>query len=422
MHPNDPSPRPAPTRGPNLPTLVVAAAVSALAMTMFVPAVPMIANDFGSGAAAVQLGLAIYLVTTAIVQLIVGPLSDLYGRRPVLLWSMVLFVIGTLVCVFAGDVATFLMGRVLQGASSAGLVLSRTIIRDVYGRDKAASMIGYLVMAMAVAPMLGPWIGGEVAEAVGWQGIFVLLGIVGVISVLTIWRGLSETNVNLGRPIGTQFASYRALLSSRAYWVFAATGSCASAVFFAFLGAAPQIADTVLGMSPASYGAWFACCAGGYAFGNFLSGRFAERFGLGPMIVAGATSTLLGTAAVATAFAAGIEHPFGLFGLIALVGIGNGLVLPSNIAAAISIRTDAAGAASGLLGTIQTGTGAVASVIAAVVVGDGSAVMAFCAVIVTFGAIAFVFALLSLRELGGDGDRSEPGGLRLGRAGGQTAG
>ena len=295
---------------PHLLTLVIAAAVSALAMTMFVPAVPSIARDFATDPALVQLGLSIYLVTTAIVQLAVGPMADLKGRRPVLLYAMMLFVLGTAICVFAPNVTWFLIGRVLQGASSAGLVLSRTIIRDLYGRERAASMIGYVVMAMAVAPMIGPWIGGVIDETFGWRGIFILLGAVGILSTLAIWFDLAETNATLGRPIREQIEAYRSLGGNRAYWIFAATGAFASGVFFAFLGAAPQVADTVLGMTPSRYGAWFAFCAGGYALGNFLSGRFAERMGLERMILLGACFTLAGSVSIGAAFALGFEHPF----------------------------------------------------------------------------------------------------------------
>lgn len=380
---------------PLIGTLVAAAAVAALAMTMFVPSIPSLARSFGVAEAKMQLGLSVFLATTAIVQLVCGPLSDLYGRRPVLAAAMGLFCVGTAMCLVAPSVGWFLAGRVVQGAAAAGMVLSRTIIRDLYGRDRAASMIGYTVMAMAVAPMIGPWIGGMLDEAAGWTATFWVLAAIGLATLMLIVLRLPETNGTLGRPLGSQLDAYRDLLGTRDFWVFAATGSAASAIFFSFLGGASQVAANALRMSPSHYGAWFAFCAAGYVFGNFLSGRYAERVGLGPMIVAGATIGLIGPLAIVVSAWVGWGHPFALFGWIAFVGVGNGMVLPSNIAAAVSVRPDAAGAASGLVGTVQTMTGAVASAFAAWAVADGAALMPLGLTLLGFAVPAVALALAS---------------------------
>ena len=385
-------------RRPKLVTLVMAAAVATLAMTMFVPSIPSLARDFGVSETLVQFGLSGFLAVTAIVQLLCGPFSDLYGRRPVLIVCMALFVVGTLVCMAAATPALFLAGRVLQAASAAGMVLSRTVLRDIYPREKAASMIGYTVMAMAVAPMVGPWIGGVLDESVGWRGSFAVMGAVGAVSLALVILDLPETNAARGRAFEEQRLAYRDLLSTPAFWIFVATGSLSSSIYFAFLGGAAQIATTTLGMTPASYGAWFAFCAGGYVFGNFLSGRFAERTGLGAMIVAGTTFALLGPVAILLAFSAGATHPFALFGWIALVGVGNGMVLPSNIAAAVSLRPDAAGAASGLLGTLQTLTGAVGATVAAWIVRAGDRPVPFALFLLLIALGATLFGVLSARE------------------------
>ena len=384
---------------PHLVTLIVAAAVGTLALTMFIPSMPGMAEAFGTSYANVQLALSLYLFTTAIVQLACGPLSDLYGRRPVMLWGMVLFTSGTVLCLVAPTIEWLLVGRTIQAASATGLVLARTVIRDLYEREKAASMIGYTVMAMAVAPMVGPWIGGLLDEAMGWRGTFYVLLAIGFGSIALIYFDLRETNRTLGRPFFEQVAAYRALLTDPAYWMFVGAGSFASAVFFGFLGGAPKLADVSLQMSPSQYGAWFAFCAGGYAFGNFLSGRFTERVGLARMIVFGAILSASGPAAIALSFAFGWWTPFALFGWIGLTGIGNGMVLPSNVAGAISVRPDAAGAASGLLGTLQTMTGAIASVAAAWAIGDGTQALPFALVLLSAGLIGLGFAFACMRAL-----------------------
>ena len=384
---------------PHLATLILAAAVGTLALTMFIPSMPGMADAFGTSYATVQLALSLYLFVTAVVQLASGPLSDLYGRRPVMIGGMLLFVAGTVLCLVAPSIEWLLAGRVIQGASAVGLVLSRTVIRDLYEREKAASMIGYTVMAMAVAPMIGPWLGGLLDEVVGWTGTFYALLAVGVLTTALVYWDLDETNRTMGRPVREQIGAYRSLLTTPAYWIFVGTGSFVSAIFFGFLGGAPKLADAALGMSPASYGAWFAICAGGYAFGNFLSGRFTERVGLLRMIRAGAVVSLSGPVGIAASFALGWDHPFALFGWIGLTGVGNGMVLPSNVAGAISIRPDAAGAASGLVGTLQTMTGALASVVATWAVGDGTGALPFAIALIVFGLLGVVFANLCGRAL-----------------------
>ena len=393
---------PAPTlrgRAPHLVTLVAVTAVPTLATTMFVPSMTSIADDLRASYAAVQLGLSVFLLVTAFVQLLCGPLSDIYGRRPVLVWTMAIYLAGTAMCIGAPTVEWFLAGRVLQGASAAGLVLGRTVLRDIYERDRAASMIGYTIMAMAVGPMVGPWIGGMIDEAVGWRGTFWLLGAIGLATWLAVLGDLPETNRTLGRPLAAQRAAYRDLLGRRDFWTFAATGSLSAAIYFGFLGGAAQIADRLLGMTPAQYGAWFAFCAGGYMLGNFLSGRFAERVGLGRMILLGAGVSVLGPLATLLSFALGWLHPFALFGWVALVGVGNGMVLPSNVAAGVSVRPDAAGAASGLLGTLQTLSGAAASVVAALVVGDGLRAVPFALTLLLFAVLALASATLAARAI-----------------------
>ena len=391
------------SRLPLIGALVAATAVSALAMTMFVPSIPSLAGHFDVPEATMQLGLSLFLATTAVAQFVSGPLSDLYGRRPVLVVALSLFCVGTAACLLAPSVSWFLIGRVLQGTGAAGMVLSRTILRDLYDRDRAASMIGYTVMAMAVAPMLGPWIGGVLDERVGWQGTFWVLAAFGLATLMLVVRRLPETNAALGRPLGAQREAYRSLLSSREFWLFAATGSAASAVFFGFLGGAAQVAAGALDMSPSAYGAWFAFCAAGYLLGNFLSGRFAEEVGLGTMILAGATIGLVGPVAILASALAGWLHPFAVFGWVALVGIGNGMVLPSNIAAAVSVRPDAAGAASGLVGTLQTLTGAIASALAAWMVGGGGSVTPLAVTLLSFAVPAVLLAAGSRRAISRSG-------------------
>ncbi|MEL6435426.1 MAG: multidrug effflux MFS transporter [Pseudomonadota bacterium] len=371
---------------PALIILVLLAAVSPLAINMFVPSMPSIGTDLGAPYAQVQWGLSLYLVFTAILQPISGPLSDRIGRRPVLLISLVLFLIGTAICMLAPTITVFLIGRVIQSASAAGMVLSRTIVRDIYPREKSASIIGYVVMGMAVAPMIGPAIGGAIDGALGWRASFAFLGLCGLVTLIATYFRLPETNQHMGATLAQQTAHWREALSMQAFWLYAGCASLTSCVFFGFLGGGPAVSSMTFGLTPFEYGLWFALCAGGYAFGNFLSGRFSETVGIEAMMRRGAFVTLGGVTITLVAFSLGFANAAALFIPLSLIGVGNGMTLPNVIAATISLKPEAAGAVSGLLGALQIGIGAAGSVFGGYEVGsDGSPI--------NLAVMLFVFAV-----------------------------
>lgn len=377
-------------RRPHLATLVLASAVSPLAINMFVPSIPSIASEFGASYATVQLGLSLFLAMVAVLQLAIGPLSDLVGRRPVMLAGMVLFLAGTVITLVASDATTFLIGRVIQSASATGIVLSRAVVRDLFSQDRAASMIGYVTMGMAVAPMIGPAIGGVVDAVFGWRASFWILLALGLVALGTLAIDLPETNAHRGVPPRTQLRIYGQLLRSGRFWLFTLAATLSAAVFFGFLGGGPAIASGPLAMSPAEYGLWFALCALGYMIGNYLSGRFSERIGVIRMVFFGCLVTLIGPLLTGLAYALGGFGAVTLFMPMLLVGVGNGMTIPNATAGAISVRPQAAGAASGLLGAIQIGAGALASVIAGIIVSGGGGIAGFC---ILLAAIAAASAL-----------------------------
>lgn len=394
---------------PPLWVLVLLAAVSPLAMNLFVPSMPSIATDLGTSYAGVQLGLSLFLAATAVMQLASGPISDKIGRKPVLIGGLIIFLIGTVICTLASDLTWFLIGRVIQCTSAVGMVLSRAIVRDVYPREKSASMIGYVVMGMAVAPMIGPAMGGWLDGVFGWQSSFVMLGLFGVVSLIVTIVALPETNTGSGRSMAEQAAIWRSLMTNRLFWLYTLVNGLASSVFFSFLGGGPSVSSNFLQQTPFEYGAWFALCALGYAFGNFLSGRFSEQRGIERMIADGAILTLAGPAISLGLFSAGFNEPWALFVPQILVGVGNGMTLPNVNAAAISLRPDAAGAASGLLGALQIGLGALGSVLAGIAVGNAGSPIALGVIMLAFGVSGFIAAMaanrMAMRDLPVEAER-----------------
>ena len=373
--PHSPGPADARPVPPPIVVLIAVSALNPLALNMLVPSMPGLEQAFATSYATVQLSLSLYLIAVALAQLILGPLSDRHGRRPVMLAGMALFLVGTAACLLAPTIEAFILGRVVQGVGScAGLVLSRAIVRDVYERDRAASMIGFVTMGMAVAPTLGPALGGALDEQFGWRAPFLLLFAVGVAVLAGTWATLNETR----RPgqseggLAGHLGAFAVLARSRDFVAFAVSSMLVSGVFFAFLGGIPYVMQKLLGAGARETGLYLMWLAAGYILGNFLSGRYATRFGVIRMMAVG---NLIGLGAVTGALLlhlAGYHHPVAIFAPMTWLGIGNGIALPSTIAGAVSIRPDLAGAASGLTGTLQIGFGALVTVLMGALLGDSA--------------------------------------------------
>jgi MFS transporter, DHA1 family, multidrug resistance protein len=357
---------------PHIATLVAASAFGPVAMNVFLPALPMIGVYFAVDYAVVQLALPIYLASTAFFQLIIGTLSDQYGRRPIMLGCFMIALLATVMAIFAPTVEVFLIARIFQALSVAGVAVGRAAIRDMVESDEAASRIGYVTMGMTLAPMIGPIAGGYLAESFGWQATFWLVFCFGVLSLLLVWTDMGETNKSLGRRLSTQIKSYPILFRSRRFIGYSMTAALATGAFFGFLGGAPYLSSEFYNMSPSTYGFYFAFVAVGYAIGNFLSGRHSRRIGINRMMLTGAVFASLGMLVSLLLFLVGYHHPLAFFGPILAVGVGNGLTLPNANAGIVSVRPHIAGAASGLGGFLQIGGGACVSVLAGVLVGPGT--------------------------------------------------
>ncbi len=329
-----------------------------MTMNIFLPMLPAIADDLNTTHAVAQYVLTIFLVATACIQLIVGPLADRYGRRPVLLVATVVFALATLICIFATSIEMLLFGRVLQAATATSMALSRAIVRDLYERSKAASMMGYITMAMAVIPMLTPAIGGYVGELYGWQAPFVVTFGVAILILTVIYFDLGETHQPVLNSLSEQVSDYFSLLREPELWGYFLCSTFCSGAYFAFLGGAPFVGNEIVKMTPSSLGLYFAFVAIGYMAGNFFSGRFSERVGIEPMMLYGGLVGCVGVSIalfLMTSFSPRAEY---LFIPMMLVGMGNGMTLPNASAGAVSVRPDLAASASGINGFLTIGGGA----------------------------------------------------------------
>lgn len=357
---------------PHILTLVLLAGLGALSMNVFLPSLPVMAEYFGAEYRLIQLSVALYLGMNAVLQIFIGPISDRYGRRPVMLAAIVIFLLATVGTLLAPTVEVFLGFRALQAVIVAGMVLSRAVVRDMVPQEEAASMIGYVTMGMAVVPMVGPMIGGALQELFSWHASFVLLLVCGLLTLWLAWADLGETAHHRSTSFADQFRQYPELLTARRFWGYCATAAFASGAFFAYLGGAPFVGSEVFALSPAALGFYFGAPALGYAAGNFLSGRHSVRLGINRMALSGTLLTSAGLTVLLAVELAGAKHPAVFFGFMSFMGLGNGLVMPNATAGMLSVRPRLAGSASGLGGAIMIGGGAALSAVAGALLTPGS--------------------------------------------------
>ena len=267
------------TTPPRLITLILMSAVAIGTLTLFLPSLPQIAAEFEADFAVVNLAIAGYAVMTALFQLTFGPLSDGYGRRPVVLIALLVYIVASLGCALATDVWTFLAFRMLQGSVIAGYVISSAAIRDTSSASGAASKLGVVAMAWSLAPMLGPMIGGLVDEMFGWRANFLLYAACGVGVAALVWIDLGETNTSRADTFAAQFRSYPELFRARRFWGYTLCLAFSVSTFYAYLGGASIVATAMFELSTAELGFWLGTITAGFFFGNFISARYAERFG-----------------------------------------------------------------------------------------------------------------------------------------------
>lgn len=378
---------------PHLLTLVALSGVAALSMNVFLPSLPGMARDFGVDYAVMQLSVSAYIGASAVLQLLAGPISDRLGRRPVVLASLAIFLLATLGTLLAKDVGAFLVFRMIQAVIAACMLIPRAVVRDLYDGDRAASMIGYVTMGMAVVPMIAPVIGGILDEAFGWRANFAVMGVLGLVVGVAAWRDMGETVRDGGVPMRQQFANYPVLGRSVRFWGYCLAATLSSGCFFAYLGGAPFVGEHVFGLTPAQVGYFFASPSIGYLVGNFLSGRYSAMIGLNRMILVGTLICLLALGLALATDLAGLVDPFLFFGAIAVMGLGNGMVLPNANAGMMSVRPELAGTASGLGGFLAIAGGAAMAALAGALLQPGAGATPLL-VIMTLSAAGSVAAII----------------------------
>lgn len=345
-----------PRNPPRLATLTLLTALSVLTLNMILPSLPAMARDLQSRESVVALAVSGYMLVSALFQISLGPVSDRLGRRPVMLAALALYTLASLGCLFAPDVGTLLAFRVLQGVIVAGSVVSSASIRDRFGAAEAAGKLGAISATMAVAPMLGPMLGGFLDTLVGWRAVFALYSLAGAGMLLLVWHDMGETRrPGLAPP---RARDYAVLLASGRYWAHVLCMAFSLGGFYIFITGVPIVATAAWGLSPALVGLGVGSITGGFMVGAAITARLAPRLGIAPLIIAGRLVPLGALVLALALFTAGLSHPLALFGLTIFVGLGNGLTISNANAGALSVRPDLAGTAAGLGGALSITLGA----------------------------------------------------------------
>lgn len=378
---------------PSMATLTVSTAISVLSLNMFLPSLAHIAEDLQADYALVNLSVGGYLLITGILQLIIGPTSDLYGRRPVLLISTAVFVLASVGCALADSVWVFLGFRLLQGGIIAGQVLSRAAIRDMYPPGEAASKLGYVSMAMALAPMLGPMLGGALEMAFGWRSGFALYTLLGLGLMALLWADFGETNHCRAETFARQFREYPNLFASRRFWGYSLCIAFSIGGFFAFITGAPMVASAWFELSPAMLGLGIGIITSGFMAGSFLTGRFAGRVSLLRLILIGRAVAVAGPLAGLGLFVFGLGSVPVFFGAAICVGFGNGLTVANASSGLMSVRPDLAGSASGMMGALTAALGAVLTSATGVLVSPTNAPFAVLGTMLAASVLALAAAI-----------------------------
>ncbi len=349
------------TTPPHIVTLVLMTGMSALSMSIFLPSLAAMTRYFDTDYAIMQIAVSGYLAATAVLQVFIGPISDRFGRRVLVLGSLGLFVAATIGAMLATSIEAFLFFRILQAAVATSIALGRAIVRDIVPQNEAASMIGYVTMGMALVPMVGPMVGGGLEQWYGWQATFLFLAIAGACTFVLVFLDLGETVKGQGTSFRDQFRTYPELLGSPRFWGYVLCAAFGSGAFFALLGGTSFVASEIFGLTPLWSGIALGAPAIGYAVGNYLSGRFSVALGINKMAIIGTVVTIAGLGLSVILTLIGVNHPLNFFGFCVFLGLGNGIMLPNVMAGSISVRPHLAGTASGLGGAIMIGGGAALS-------------------------------------------------------------
>ncbi|GII00268.1 Bcr/CflA family drug resistance efflux transporter [Planobispora takensis] len=364
-----------------------------LPVNIYLPALPNIAAAFDADFASVNLSVAVYAVATALIEIIAGALSDRYGRRPVVLTSVSIFIVASIGCALAPGIGIFLVCRTFQAAIAACFSVAMVVIRETSGEREAVRRIGLAGMGWALAPMLGPTLGGILDELFGWRTIFVVLALLGGTVLIASMRQLKETSPHPGASKGRLLSSFRRILGSPRFWAYTLCMACSTGTLYVFLGGAPLVMGDHFGGSSVALGLCMAMVPGGFVLGSYLAGICASRFFRSHILLYARVLTCGGLLAGLVLATLHDIHALAFFSSCLFIGMGNGLTAPVVNVAVMAERADLAGTATGLSAAMSIGGGALISSVAGLPLGAAGSVRTLLALLLTSASLALLAAI-----------------------------
>ena len=365
--------------------LIAQLAFGLLAMTIVLPSMQDWPETFGASQPAVQLTLSGFIAAYGGLQLLYGPLSDRFGRKPLLLFGLVLAAAGSLLAAFAPTLGMLTLARVLQGAgSAAGMVVGRAMVQDLFAGTERTRMMAFVGMVMGVCPPAATLLGGHLHVSLGWRANFVVMAALALVLFVAAWRGLPAVRPQQQGAGGswlTLFAGYRRLLREPRFLLYVTIMACTTATFYTFLGGAPIVLKSY-GVTPERIGWYIMCIPVAYIFGNLWTSRLVRRSSDRRIMGLGQVLTIAGLVVVLGLGLAGTNTPLALALPLVLLGVGHGLLAPPTLTGTVGLIPALAGAAAAVAGLMQQMSGAFGSFVVGLVphdtqVGLGAAMLAW---------------------------------------------
>lgn len=343
-------------------TLTITCSLGQVASTIYVPSVPAIASALETSVSRVQLTFVAYLAAFAVSMLVLGPLSDRYGRRRTMILGISLSTLGSIACTASPTIEFLIAARVLQGIGlSGGMVVGRATIRDLYGEDGAARVIAGLSIVLTLLQAFAPIPGGYLQAWIGWRANFAAIAILAVAALALVLRFVPESSPGEGPPHSetaalvarTMLASYRSLIQSRRFVAYALTAAGAHAGSHIFAAGAPAVLIIGFGIPPQDFGYYASLPPMGFLVGSYLSNRLTQRLGVESLIVIGSAVLIPAGFAMVALAALRFGNPYAIVGPMILICCGSGLITPNAVAGSLGAKVGIVGAASGLASFIQ---------------------------------------------------------------------
>jgi DHA1 family bicyclomycin/chloramphenicol resistance-like MFS transporter len=380
--------------------LAMLTALGPLSMDMYLPSLPDIGRVLEAPTARVQLTISSYLIGFALGQLVYGPLSDRYGRRPVLFAALGLYITGTLICAATQSIDTLIAARFLQALGGAGsIVLARAMVRDIYSGVQAARELSLMGSISAFAPIVAPMIGGVLQTAFGWRASFIVMGAAAALAIAVAQRLLPETlpprSVGEALPPSSMVQGFGVVLRHRGFLAYLGIIALSFAGLFSWISGGSVVLQGVYGLSAVAFGFTFALGSAGYMVGATIAARLVTRLGLDRTIGIGVVALAAGGLGLVAVVAAPIHNGIWLVAVMAVYLAGLGLAMPQAMAGALTPFARRAGTAASLMGLVQQ----TAAAIVAAAVGNylGRSAWPMASVVATMGCLAFLCWLLTRR-------------------------